>query len=81
MERDDFYKRLKELNLNKKDFAQISEIPYSTVNNWGTKGSTNKLIPVPNWVRPFLDYYEKAKKLEYVMEEICSKIKEVKIRL
>ena len=47
-----------------KDFSQIADIPYSTINNWGfTKDE--KTIPVPNWVNPFLEHYEKSKKYDY----------------
>lgn len=77
MDRDQFLERLKELGLNKIDFAELSKVPYATVNNWGI---VRKGIPqvIPNWVEPFLDYYEKAKKLDFVMVEICEKIKTVR---
>jgi hypothetical protein len=73
-----FLKRIKKLNLNKKEFAGLCKVPYSTVNNWGTT-INNKILSVPAWVEPFLDYYEKSIKLDYVMDEICMKIKEVKV--
>ncbi|MDT8338614.1 MAG: hypothetical protein RQ763_05390 [Sulfurimonas sp.] len=50
---------------------------YSTVTNWGVMRDGKPMI-IPNWVEPFLEYYEKAKKLEYVMSEICQKIESVK---
>ena len=77
MEKDQFLEKLKQLDLNKKEFANICKVPYSTINNWGTT-INNKVLNIPPWVEPFLEYYEKAKKLEYVTDEICTKIREVK---
>ena len=77
MKKSVFLERLKKLNMNKKEFALICKVPYPTINNWGTK-INGKPLPVPAWVEPLLDYYEKSIKLDYVMDEICMKIKEVK---
>ena len=77
MTKELFLERIKELGLNKKEFAVISKVPYSTINNWGTMVN-NKPLVIPVWVEPFLDYYEKATKLDYVMDEICSKIKDIR---
>jgi len=77
MNKNELIKRLKDLNLNKKEFAAICKVPYSTLNSWGALAN-NKVLPVPAWVEPFLNYYEKSKKLDYVMDEICQKIKEIK---
>jgi hypothetical protein len=35
-------------------------------------------MTIPSWVEPFLNYYEKAQKLEFVMGDICQKIQESK---
>jgi len=77
MEKEQFLARLKDLNLNKKEFSGICKVAYSTINNWGTMVNGKPLV-IPGWVEPFLDYYEKSKKLDYVMDEICNKIKEVR---
>ena len=77
MDKDLLIKRLKVLGLNKKEFAEICKVPYSTLNGWGAQVN-GKPLPVPVWVKPFLDYYEKATKLDYVMDEICSKIKDIR---
>ncbi len=29
-----------------------------------------KVIPVPRWVAPFLDYFEKSRKYDYLLKEI-----------
>jgi len=77
LDKDLFQNRLKELGINKQYFSEISKVPYSTVTNWGVMREGKPMI-IPNWVEPFLNYYEKAKKLEYVMREICQKIESVK---
>ena len=77
MTKELFLERMKNLNINKKEFAAICKVPYSTINNWGTIVN-NKPLVIPVWVEPFFDYYEKATKLDYVMDDICSKIKEIR---
>ena len=77
MTKEEFANKLKSLNLNKKDFAGICGVPYPTVVNWGIM-KKGKLLPIPIWVEPFLNYYEKANKLDYVMDEICNKIRDVR---
>ena len=80
MDKEEFLSKLKKLGINKKEFTEISKIPYSTVNNWGTIVNKRPLS-IPNWVEPFLFYYEKAIKLDYVTDEICEKIRDVKSRI
>ena len=70
MTKEEFCQRLKELNLTQKDFANIANIPYSTLNNWGTTAQNGKIIPVPSWVRPFLEYYDKSIKYDAIREEL-----------
>jgi len=74
MTKEDFSKRLKELNLSIKDFSNISDVSYSTINNWGAKAN-DKIIPVPKWVKPFLEHYEKSKKYDYLVKEVFKTIK------
>ena len=78
MTKEEFNAKLKELNLSIKDFSQIADIPYSTINNWGfTKD--DKTIPVPKWVNPFLEHYEKSKKYDYFFKVAKSLEKSKKI--
>ncbi len=77
MEKQKFMNLLDMANINKKEFAEIAHIPYGTVNNWGLNRQ-GKVLAIPNWVEPFIYYYLKAKKLEYVTDEICQKLQEVK---
>ena len=78
MKKDEFVSLLKKLDINKKEFAQISDVPYATVISWGVSRK-GRVLEIPNWVRQFLYYYERAKKLEYVTDEICEKLNEVKV--
>ncbi|MGB5868055.1 MAG: hypothetical protein WBG69_09320 [Arcobacteraceae bacterium] len=78
MDKNEFTRRLKELKLNNKEFSKISNIPYSTVTGWGCLAN-NKILPIPVWVEPFLEYYEKSIKLDYVATEICAKMQDFKV--
>lgn len=69
MTKEEFNGRLKELNISIKDFSIIADVPYSTINNWGfTKDE--RTIPIPKWIRPFLEHYEKSRKYDYLMKEL-----------
>ena len=46
--------KLKELDLTKRDFAELTGVAYQTIINWG---STNK---IPSWVDSWLANYAKA---------------------
>ena len=65
MTKEEFCKRLKDINLTQKEFSEITNVPYSTLNNWGFHD-----IQVPKWVGPFIEHYEKSKKYDYLMKEI-----------
>jgi DNA-binding transcriptional regulator YiaG len=60
---------LKDINLSKKEFANLSNISYNTVNNWNDE---NK--PVPPWVQSWLENYIEAKKFENIKETIKEKL-------
>jgi len=76
MTKESFIARLKELNLSSKDFSTIADVPYSTIGNWGFK-SNDKIIPVPKWVSPFLNHYEKSIKYDYIKNEIFDVMNEL----
>jgi predicted transcriptional regulator len=74
MTKEKFNARLKELNISIKDFSIIADVPYSTINNWGfTKDE--KTIPIPKWITPFLEHYEKSRKYDYLMKELSKVVK------
>ncbi|EIJ4040965.1 hypothetical protein K9T45_000752 [Campylobacter jejuni] len=60
-----FEKKLNELELTKKEFANMVGAVYNGVINWNAKGET------PKWVDSWLINYEKAK----VLDEISKSIK------
>lgn len=76
MNKAEFNSRLKNLKLSIKDFSKISDTSYSTINNWGFS-KDDKTIPVPSWVGPFLDNYEKAVKYDYLRNEIFDVMRDV----
>lgn len=65
MKKDDFTKTLKRLGVSKREFSQICNISYMTINNWNDENR-----PIPSWVEPFLYYYEKAKTLDDIFTAI-----------
>ncbi len=76
MTKEDFIARLKELNLSTKDFSIIADTSYSTIGNLGFK-TNDKIIPVPKWVKPFLEHYEKSVKYDYLKNEIFEVMKDL----
>jgi predicted transcriptional regulator len=64
MELEEFKVRLEDLNLNLKDFAEIVNIPYSTVTKYG------RSTPVPTWINSFLNIYAQNQKLESLKQDI-----------
>ncbi|MCE3037775.1 XRE family transcriptional regulator [Helicobacter anatolicus] len=66
--KDEFLKLLKLANLNKKQLAEISGIPYATINNWGYR------TPYPIFVRFMLENYIKTKACN-IDDEIIIKAK------
>ena len=77
MTKSQFNSKLKELGLTLVSFSDISGVSYSTINNWGFVKENKKMIAVPYWVEPFLDYYAKAKKYDYLKNEIFDVMNEL----
>ncbi|EPC9498552.1 hypothetical protein ACR3TS_001742 [Campylobacter coli] len=65
MDIETFEKKLNQLELTKKEFANMVGAVYNGVINWNAKGET------PKWVDSWLINYEKAK----VLDEISKSIK------
>ena len=63
MNKEEFTELLKQENLAKKEFANLANISYNTVNNWN---DSNR--PVPPWVKSWLQNYIKAKDIDKVAE-------------
>lgn len=64
MDRELFKKYLKECNINKKALATRLNLPYGTVNNWGTSN------PYPDWLESWLQNYKKSMKFDRIREMI-----------
>ena len=64
MELSDFKELLKKAGLNKKQFSELLEIQYNTVNAWGS----NNAIPV--WVKSWLENYIKAKEFDNIVSAV-----------
>jgi len=63
MKREDFNTLLEQANLSKKEFCNIIDLNYSTVNNWGTPA-----IKIPKWVKSWLENYIMKQKHEQMLE-------------
>jgi DNA-binding transcriptional regulator YiaG len=64
MELSQFKELLKRANLNKKQFAELLEMQYNTVNAWGSNNS------IPTWVKSWLENYIKAKTYDDIKEKV-----------
>ncbi|MBZ7987459.1 hypothetical protein [Campylobacter canadensis] len=69
-----FEKKLNELNLTKKEFANMVGAVYNGVVNWNTKGET------PKWVDSWLENYEQQKSFNNLVNEVEKyTVKEIKM--
>lgn len=58
----EFENKLDVLNFTKRDFVAVVGMPYQTLMNWKQKNA------VPYWVEPFLNFYEKSRKFDEILE-------------
>lgn len=65
MNKSDFSNILTTLNISKKEFAELSNISYNTVNNWN-----DDTKPIPSWVESWLENYIKAKSYEDIKNKV-----------
>lgn len=65
VDREEFNALLEKANLSKKDFCQIIDLNYSTVNTWGSSS-----INIPKWVKSWLENYIKAKSYNDVKNKV-----------
>ena len=61
MTREEFNNLLQQANLTKKEFCNLIELNYNTVNTWGSSK-----IKIPKWVKSWLQNYIKAKDIDKV---------------
>ncbi len=60
-----FNNRIKELELSRKDFAEKTNMAYSSVSNWHDEKK-----PIPGWVESWLENYAKSKTLDTIIDAI-----------
>ncbi len=65
MTKEEFDKTLKSINLDRKTFAELTNVSYNTVSNW----NDNKK-PVPNWVESWLNNYKKSIILDNIISDL-----------
>ncbi len=65
MKKQEFDETLKKIGLSRQEFADMTELAYSTIGNWHDEKK-----PVPGWVKSWLDNYVKAKDMDKVVEAV-----------
>lgn len=70
MKKQEFDETLKKIGLSRQEFAEMTELAYSTISNWHDEKK-----PVPGWVKSWLDNYVKAKDMDKVVEAVKPHIK------
>lgn len=60
----DFEKKLDDVGITKKDFANIVGAAYNGIINWNSKGET------PKWVDSWMDNYIEAKKYNIIKNTV-----------
>lgn len=70
MNKKEFDETLKELNISRQDFANITGLSYGAIGNWN-----DDTKPVPSWVESWLENYIKAKDIEKIAEAVKPYIK------
>jgi len=70
MIKEEFDKTLKSIDLDRKAFAELTNISYNTVNNW----NDNKK-PIPNWVESWLSNYKKSTILDNIINDLTPYLK------
>ena len=65
MNNEQFEELLKKACINKKEFAGLVEMNYTSVTNWASNNN------VPRWVKSWLENYIKAKDLDRVADAVA----------
>ena len=65
MTNNEFEKKLKEIELTKKEFSRLVDMSYGGVVNWGRATQT-----IPNWVESWLELYKKNQKFNNLKKSI-----------
>ena len=70
MKKQEFDTLLKEIGLSRQDFADMTNLSYSTIGNWHDEKK-----PIPGWVKSWLENYMKAKDMDKVVEAVSPYVK------
>ena len=65
MKKQEFDKLLKDINLTRQEFAELTKLSYGAVSNWNDEKK-----PVPGWVESWLKNYIKAKVSDEVIKTV-----------
>lgn len=65
MKKEEFDTILKENNLTRKDFANLSGIQYTTVGKWN-----NENRPIPVWVKSWIENYIEKKRFDDIKQTL-----------
>lgn len=63
MNKSEFDSFMDKLGLNKKELADLLNLPYNTINGWN--GETK---PYPLWLKSWFTHYEKSNRYEKIKE-------------
>lgn len=69
MKKLEFDETLKKIGLTRQEFADITELAYSTIGNWHDEKK-----PIPGWVKSWLENHIKAKKYQHIKDIIKDEI-------
>ena len=70
MKKKDFDNTLKKIGLSRQEFANLTDLSYSTIGNWHDEKK-----PIPGWVKSWLENYIKAKNMDKVVDAVKPYVK------
>lgn len=70
MKKQEFDTTLKNIELSRQEFADMTKLSYGAVSNWHDEKK-----PVPGWVKSWLENYIKAKDMDKVVEAVKPYVK------
>lgn len=65
MLKKEFDDKLKDLNIDRKTFSELTETSYTTVTNWN-----DETKPIPKWVNSWIEHYKKSLILDNIAKDI-----------
>lgn len=65
MKKQEFDNILKEINLTRQEFADLTKLSYGAIGNWNDEKK-----PIPGWVKSWLENYIQMRKFETVKKTL-----------